>query len=288
MSMFRRSFSNLRLSRADSIATTANPPPGYYESSQDQRIDEVDFDPQELRSSTPEDRQSHHTTSSETQSTEPAPPAPPPPPVVLTWAPDLPAEQTANPPNVHVDLPVTVTYTFSPIGSSSMVLVPPSTAINRDTRPLYHISWREDYWLAGNNITTIRRGGSENGQFVAEFNLKGDQKGASVRMGTYEEQWIGEVFKPRNGNHQKWRYNDHTPALYWDKRIHVKSCSLTANNGEIIARFAPPNYNVRNIGTQVSKLEVRPAGQDQVLCDHILVSALILERLRVLRDTNSR
>lgn len=48
-----------------------------------------------------------------------------------------------------------------------MVLVPQSSY--RDTRPIYHISWQEDYFLPGNFITTIRRGGSENGQFVAEF-----------------------------------------------------------------------------------------------------------------------
>ena len=61
----------------------------------------------------------------------------------------------------------TITYMFSPSGTNTMLLIPSSS--HRDTRPIYHISWREDYFMPGNMITTVRRGGSERGQFVAEY-----------------------------------------------------------------------------------------------------------------------
>lgn len=48
-----------------------------------------------------------------------------------------------------------------------MVLHSPLTT--SDTRPLYHISWRQDYFSPLSVVTTIRKGATEDGMFVAEF-----------------------------------------------------------------------------------------------------------------------
>ena len=42
-------------------------------------------------------------------------------------------------------------------------------ASNKESEPIYHISWTEDYFLLGNLITTVRRGGTAEGQLVAEY-----------------------------------------------------------------------------------------------------------------------
>lgn len=48
-----------------------------------------------------------------------------------------------------------------------MVLLPSLTA--EDSRPLYHISWRQDYFSPLSVVTTIRKGATGDGAFVAEF-----------------------------------------------------------------------------------------------------------------------
>lgn len=59
-----------------------------------------------------------------------------------------------------------IRYTFSSTGRRSMILVPIAV---RNAPPLYHISWRDDFWILDSIITTVRRGGSEDGRLVGEF-----------------------------------------------------------------------------------------------------------------------
>ena len=58
-------------------------------------------------------------------------------------------------------------YTFLPSGTHSMVLIPSVEA--EEVTPLYHISWREDFWSRGDFVTTIRKGDSEDGPLVGQF-----------------------------------------------------------------------------------------------------------------------
>lgn len=63
---------------------------------------------------------------------------------------------------------VPLTYQFSPLaGTNSMILVPPATAA--DTRPKYHISVSMNCFIPSSYITSIRRGGTENGEEVGDF-----------------------------------------------------------------------------------------------------------------------
>lgn len=59
-----------------------------------------------------------------------------------------------------------IRYTFSSTGRRSMILVPIAAT---NAQPLYHISWRDDFWILDSIITTVRRGGSEDGRLVGEF-----------------------------------------------------------------------------------------------------------------------
>ena len=53
---------------------------------------------------------------------------------------------------------------FSQTGNNTILLTPPAS--NKESEPIYHISWTEDYFLLGNLITTVRRGGTAEGQLV--------------------------------------------------------------------------------------------------------------------------
>jgi len=48
-----------------------------------------------------------------------------------------------------------------------MLLLPPPES--QDTRPLYHISVAMNCFIPSSHVTTIRRGASEYGDYVAEF-----------------------------------------------------------------------------------------------------------------------
>ena len=60
-----------------------------------------------------------------------------------------------------------IKYTLSSLGPYSMLLVPSADAAA--TRPLCHVSWREDFWSPGDLVTLVREGGSQEGQLVGEF-----------------------------------------------------------------------------------------------------------------------
>jgi hypothetical protein len=60
-----------------------------------------------------------------------------------------------------------IKYTFSPQSFNTMLLVPPPDV--QDTRPLYHISVALNCFIPSSFVTTIRRGASEYGEYVGEF-----------------------------------------------------------------------------------------------------------------------
>lgn len=88
---------------------------------------------------------------------------PPPSEVVLSWD----STQTPAPsqePQSHTIRPTT--YTFSTLSFNSMLLLPPSDAT--DTRPLYHVSVAHNCFMPLSYITTVRKGGTENWEFVGD------------------------------------------------------------------------------------------------------------------------
>lgn len=62
---------------------------------------------------------------------------------------------------------VAVKYTFSRLSFNSMILLPPPHAA--DSRPVYHISVNLNVFNPFSFITSVRRGGSPDGDYVGDF-----------------------------------------------------------------------------------------------------------------------
>lgn len=52
--------------------------------------------------------------------------------------------------------------------------------------------------------------------------------------------------------------------------------------GETMARYYPPNYNKREQSTQIARLRLRPDARQPEIQDQVVLSILVIERLRVL------
>ncbi|KIP03610.1 hypothetical protein PHLGIDRAFT_121451 [Phlebiopsis gigantea 11061_1 CR5-6] len=79
--------------------------------------------------------------------------------VTLRWTSPTPI------PDITITAPVT--YTFSQLGCNTMLLLPPPD--QPDSRPIYHISVEMNCLTQASIITTLRRGSSEHGIYVGEF-----------------------------------------------------------------------------------------------------------------------
>jgi hypothetical protein len=62
---------------------------------------------------------------------------------------------------------VAMTYTFSPHSTNAMLVLPPEDS--PDTRPKYYVSVGPNCWNPTSWITTVRRGASESGELVGDF-----------------------------------------------------------------------------------------------------------------------
>ncbi|TFK39473.1 hypothetical protein BDQ12DRAFT_734834 [Crucibulum laeve] len=224
-----------------------------------------------------------------------------PEPVVLSWSParshasgsGIPFEQ----PVPHEDPPqyviakkptIPVTYTFSPLSFNSMILVPPADA--PDTRPPYNIAVSMNCFIPSSFITTIRRGGTEYGDFVGDFEM-----GITSMPGTVfiagEERQISQVLLKAGIQHAAiWTWKprfDSKRILQWDTRSPIFTCHLgnSPKRTEPVAMFYPQTLlrNSRTSSGTTKKLKVMPEGQEHF--DDILMSLLIIERKRLTPPT---
>ncbi|EIM81896.1 uncharacterized protein STEHIDRAFT_171535 [Stereum hirsutum FP-91666 SS1] len=201
------------------------------------------------------------------------------------------------------------TFTFSPFSASpssptpNAMLVLPS-ADSQETRPLYHISVSQNCWAPMSFITTVRRGGRVDGDFVGDFEM-----GVTARMSTV---CIGEtqtfVSKALKGRSSPWKWEFEDTKLQWillpknqnresrKKDEHLK-CFLvdSARTPSIhLANFTRHELNSlrnRRKDEQASELHVLPdamrdwqvseTGEEfSKTVDHIVMSVLIMERIR--------
>lgn len=172
-----------------------------------------------------------------------------------------------------------VRYTFSRISDNSMILVPPPSAPAAESHPLYHISVTQNLFNPFSYVTTIHRGGTENGEFVAEFEHGIAQAPATIYMKGVERTLWSVLTK--NGPHSRgvwtWIRSSGSP-LIWDCEWEVKKVTL-GNRPGVLAKFAPaPSCRKKNKPAKVAQLEVHPDGQQ--FFDDILISALAIERMR--------
>lgn len=175
-----------------------------------------------------------------------------------------------------------LTYTFSSLSYNSMLLLPPPDA--PDTRPQYHISVHMNCFIPTSYITVVRKGATENGQCVGEFEMGLSERRSTVTIGQYET-FLSSVLS-RTGSHLNgeyhWRNLD--LHLYWDCRGRLFKCFLINDVTKARAALAiyesPGLHDLRREGIDlVHRLEVMPDGQEHF--DLILLSALIVERKRL-------
>ncbi|SJL18189.1 uncharacterized protein ARMOST_21767 [Armillaria ostoyae] len=126
-----------------------------------------------------------------------------------------------------------VTYSFCPHSLNTMVLIPP------DLRPRYHISTGSNCFIPSSYVTTIRRGGTEHDELVADFEMGNSKLPESVYIqgGEYH---IKDALKTRKSAHLgrniSWKdrqafYNNHqewtlgSQNIEWDLSENTKVVS---------------------------------------------------------------
>ncbi|KDQ56978.1 hypothetical protein JAAARDRAFT_131057 [Jaapia argillacea MUCL 33604] len=179
-----------------------------------------------------------------------------------------------------------MTYLFLPLGFNSMVLVPD---VDEPQGPEYHISISMNCFNPSSFITTLREGCNEDGRYVGDFEMGGLQKTTTVCMGAtaYPMPKVlnSNVFSSRSHD---WSFD--STQLHWDcvfvevKRVRRFCYRSRLDRHTILAEFRPPR--VRKGGNLKpglpAQLVLNPAGRP--LFHHILMSALIIERVRLQVD----
>ncbi|KDR68016.1 hypothetical protein GALMADRAFT_257573 [Galerina marginata CBS 339.88] len=238
-------------------------------------------------------------------------------PVTLTWDPDALDGGSIQSPDQHEDnrdtsTPVVaapsgpppsysvaripdhpVTYTFSRLGNgtSAMILVPPPSS--PDTRPAYHISVAQDPFMPACFITSMVRGGDQDGPSVGGFRTI---TGIGPLQNNAETVWIRDCEHPMRsifsaGTNRKkelrnfqWYSFNPKRSLVWScptwPQVGTFSCHRPAEAAKTLAQFSPVNQLIRRgVVPDEIKLTVMPIGHP--MFDDILLSALLLERHRL-------
>jgi len=225
-----------------------------------------------------------HSTVRERDSSTHIPPVPV-PVLTLEYEPPPPERQPLwNPPgyNASRDPTVPVTYSFSRVSSSAMILIPPEDF--PDSRPRYHISVNLNCFMPSSYITTIHRGATENGQFVGDFEMGISKIPATVSFRGKETK-IKDILKKSwvlaDSGVWRWRCpgKEKTLIWHWQSVPLSATCKVQARKGPavIVAKFMPAS-RLRREGNPVdlSRLEILPEGQEDF--DDILISVLIVQR----------
>lgn len=174
-----------------------------------------------------------------------------------------------------------VTYVFSPLGGNAMTLLPPVDSA--DTRPLYNISVAMNVFVPTSYITTVRRGGSEDGPIVGDFEMGISNKASTVFIRD-KECTVHEALQPKTFKSDVLTWTLTNKELLWDITGDTKlytcfSVEKGVTGRVALARFLP-NRSLRlpDARHRTQMLEVTPAGQE--FMDDIVLSVLIIERRR--------
>ncbi|KAK0208771.1 hypothetical protein DFS33DRAFT_472994 [Desarmillaria ectypa] len=188
-----------------------------------------------------------------------------------------------------------IVYSFSHIGDNAMILIPPHDA--PDTRPKYHISVRLNCFIPSSYITTIRRGATQEGAMVGDFEMGIADKTATLFIRDKEFPISDVLGKSgsRRGGLWDWKFVKY--GLFWDckknprkvrlnkrsdiDRVIQKKIQCFSSDRKILFAIFMPVTNLRkpNIPAELSQLEVTPQGQP--FFDDILMSIMIIERWRL-------
>ncbi|GJE98177.1 hypothetical protein PsYK624_143990 [Phanerochaete sordida] len=188
-------------------------------------------------------------------------------------------------------------YSFSQDSPNSMQLLPPPEA--PDSRSLYHISVRMNVFKPGSHISVVRRGATEFGPFVGEFEHGPHDRVNRVVMGDAVAKPFKDVvmFKRRymrssnlDWNGLKWTYG--SLIIHWEPETQIlerptirrilrfKCVTKDLKDKRVLAHLAtfyPTNLlAARGGATPMPTLTFEQPGIE--LIDHIILSILVLQR----------
>lgn len=89
---------------------------------------------------------------------------------------------------------------FIPSSGTSMVLLPSESTSH--AHPLYHISVDQHCFHPGSYITTIRRGDSESGTFVGDFEYVPLSHGSSSYLDSLHESDARSIWHDQDGRNE--------------------------------------------------------------------------------------
>ncbi|KIP05937.1 hypothetical protein PHLGIDRAFT_19574 [Phlebiopsis gigantea 11061_1 CR5-6] len=231
----------------------------------------------------PRSRAAQSVTSRTSRSSDPVPPSPLVAESIATTSYGSTTSDYPDSANPNVMGPVS--YTFAPVlhSPNSMNLQSQVAMV-----PVYHISVRMNVFIPSSYITIVTRGDNVRGEMVGQFEMGFSIKKATVIMDGKEKlienvlvkggtrmartwQW---KFESDSSRHISWTFDDPVKYCY----VGTRSVGSAAN---VLAAFTPPPLTPRSDGrvAPAATLKVFPLGQ--YLFDHILLSALILERRRL-------
>ncbi|KAF9254835.1 hypothetical protein L218DRAFT_1082152 [Marasmius fiardii PR-910] len=212
-------------------------------------------------------------------------------PTTSSWEPDynpdFPNGRRLNPHRSRLTL-CNVKYGFRQVSMNAMVLT-------SESGPKYHISVSSNCFVPSAFITSIREGGSENGASIADFqmgiirntqvpemvSIRGKQYSLTSIVKDMTKSWRrNESFKL-----EQWKFGN--ANFFWDisSQSGLKLCYASAEiprtNGILLATFECGDGMSRTGSDYLATLEVTPDGQKADLLEHILVSVLIMERIRL-------
>ncbi|TFY70287.1 hypothetical protein EVG20_g2723 [Dentipellis fragilis] len=176
-----------------------------------------------------------------------------------------------------------ITYTFSPSSFNSMLLLPPATAA--DSRPLYHISVHQNCFIPTSFATVLRRGASEQGQMGISDESSTVTMDDTQRLLSKVLTQVTVYGYVRDQKQFRWKFGD--TEVNWTvsllKPMVKATCTLKAagRNGPELAVLVPANMQdpVWRGERRLTTIRITPAAEPYI--DHILVSALVLERMRL-------
>ncbi|KIJ59992.1 hypothetical protein HYDPIDRAFT_99636, partial [Hydnomerulius pinastri MD-312] len=178
-----------------------------------------------------------------------------------------------------------ITYTFTSWTSDSMLLMPPATA--SDLSPLYRISVSLNLnpFSPLSCVMTVQGGGSPSAPVIGTVEcLKQKQKHGTLMMEDSSSRLKNVLWNTSSPDQWRWSCNDIN--LRWDCRAILEDGSpmcicygCDAASDSQLATFIPPPSDA-SPPLPAAILTVFPDGHQHF--DHIVMSALIIERKRTL------
>ncbi|KAL4243344.1 hypothetical protein ABKN59_011532 [Abortiporus biennis] len=173
---------------------------------------------------------------------------------------------------------VPLIYTFTMWHAESVLLIPPRSCPDRT--PIYNIRVKLNLnpFTPLSYVTTIRRGATEDGSIVGEFEIGVSHPRAIVTFGNYSTR-MSSILTKRSNEERVWRWKHTNIDLRWDCKSVLDDgssmCVCYDSRKHQVASFVPPPPNASPPLPEAT-LTVFPDGHD--MFDDILISALVIER----------